>query len=213
MSLMGMLSSRPSSVLTSTVQPISACRHRAGPRAAAVATQGPLSLTMRAAGRPRRTTPIHQRGRGLEPSSVLLLCMFCCCWLKANGSWISPASDPHLSQRDIGHVNEVVVGSFKPRVRFLLDNKGDVAWNDVWALKRGKKRDLGMVWVHRFREGKEAPIAAPLLMACKKRVFSSFRAKKPTVCFSKVKPKETRVSSANMRAHRTAPLSVILTPR
>lgn len=41
----------------------------------------------------------------------------------------------YLSQGDGGHVSEVIVGSFKPRVEFLLDNKGDVSWNDVRALK------------------------------------------------------------------------------
>lgn len=42
---------------------------------------------------------------------------------------------PYLPQGDGGDINEVVISSFKPRMEFLLDNKGDVSWNDVWALK------------------------------------------------------------------------------
>lgn len=95
MSLMGMFSSLPSSVLTSTMQPTSACKaQRAAPGAAFTAPE--------------------ERKLGLAPSPRLAL---------------------YLSQGDGGNVSEVVVVSLKPRVDFLLDDEGDISWNDIWALK------------------------------------------------------------------------------
>ena len=106
---MGMFSSLPSSVLTSTAQPTSACKAHSGSRSCHAQPQGANV----------------SRGR-LRPLAWAL----------------------YLPQGDGGDVHEVVVGSFEPRVGFLLDNEGDVSWNDVWALKlRGKKTPkMNIVW-------------------------------------------------------------------
>lgn len=56
------------------------------------------------------------------------------------GEALSPHWALYLGQGDGGNIKEVVVDSFELGVKLLLDNKGDVSWNDVWALMQGTKR-------------------------------------------------------------------------
>lgn len=68
---------------------------------------------------------------------------------------------PHLSQGDGGHVGEVVAGPFEPRVGFLLDNEGDVRWNDIGTLKAKGKKKKGNWRCYSFVQGKVTRAPAP----------------------------------------------------